>query len=160
MIHLIRNLYSVEVPSDAKKLIKIKYDFNGNYMLESICDKFKLKIPFDFKILGEVSKDEISFDVEPYVEIFNKGLAKRYVDYMRKWLLYRTPKESFRSLLQSKGIYFENPIQKPDVTCLRNEEGFCQCGEESVRDCRDLKWKWQESQKKVIKGKLIILEKL
>jgi len=81
----------------------------------------------------------------------NKSVAGRYFDY---------PQLSFYSLLQSKELYFVNPIEKPDVTCLRNEKGFCQCGEESVKDCRDMKWQWQQAESKVIKGKLVILKSI
>lgn len=60
----------------------------------------------DFKILGTVTATDISFDVEPYVERDSSISFKDYVG--DKWP-FPNPNGSFRSLLASKGLYFENP---------------------------------------------------
>ena len=108
-------LYCVEVPSDAKKLIKIKYDFNGNYMLESVCDKFKLKIPFDFKILGKspkitfyltsslmLKKSEYQINGTTQSILYRDYFYPNSDRYVSDW--FNDKDNSFRSLLQSKGI--------------------------------------------------------
>lgn len=42
-------------------------------------------------------------------------------------------------------------LEKPDLTCKRNEsKGNCQCGEESVKDCRELWLEWTEAEDSVI----------
>lgn len=58
------SLYYVEVPKELKKFLKIKFDFHGNYMLESNCNNFKLKIPFDFKILGTIDSEECNINID------------------------------------------------------------------------------------------------
>ena len=110
----------------------------------------------EFEILGEVTADKVSFDPIKFVNAYGNDKHLDLYGYEETTLKNRV--EQFYSLLYSNGLYFENPIEKPDVTCLRNEKGFCQCGEESVKDCRDIKWQWKEAESKVIKGKLVIIK--
>lgn len=157
MIHLIGNLYSVEVPSDYILKIEPRNEYisytsrEENLKFDGESQLNYVPIGFDFKIIGEVSKYEISFDVDPYVEELE---PVRYRDYLgnREWFAMKN--NSFRSLLQSKGIYFENPIEKLDVSDFDNGVGI-----EYDNFYRNVRL-WQESENKVIKGKLIILEKL
>lgn len=64
----------------------------------------------NYRVLGTVTKDEISFDCEPYVEkriVLGDTVFKDYSKGYPNWLY--EPARSFRSLLQSKGIHFVNP---------------------------------------------------
>lgn len=138
------SLIAVEVPKDAIKIKKFdlrEYDeegqgfslewlIKGNYFYDA-----KL-IDIDFEILGEVTADEITFDVEDILESTEMG----YTDYVsnKKGIGAR---KSFRSLLQSNGLYFVNP--------LNNDENLLR------EDCYV---DWQEAESKVIKGKLVILK--
>lgn len=117
----------------------------------------------DLEILGEVTADVITFDVEPYLEELtffemdeNKNV-KHFKDYnpLKKLLhdIYclKTTKESFYSLLQSNELYFVNPIEKPKGTDL-NSSFF-----EMQVDFNQEKL-FEEAESKVIKGKLVILK--
>lgn len=64
----------------------------------------------------------------------------------------RCKNESFRSLLQSNGIYFKNPISiKPLKSHYSQEDGSFQLFEDDFRE-------WQSYESKLIKGKIIILK--
>jgi len=70
-------------------------------------------VGFDFQLLGFVTKDEISFDVDPYVECFSRELG-HYRNYTIKAQITQTIKQnavdSFRSALASEEITFVNPF--------------------------------------------------
>lgn len=102
LIQILPNIYGVKVPSDANDF-KLFFEFGHTRVsYNNLAEK---KIPLteytfqnlvlnelvDFKILGTLTKDEISFDFE---EIF--GLD---------W-------DAFRSALP-EDIYFENPFEEP-----------------------------------------------
>ena len=96
----------------------------------------------DFELLGEATEDEISFDVEPYVDKFKN----KYVDYLHNWLLFSGKNESFRSLLQASGLNWANPFSNK-----------CEKETPPSQDFEHLK-QWQEAERKLIKGKLIFLK--
>lgn len=164
MTTLIENkLYCVEVPSDATefnidgKELYYKSNFEGFGevgRLRNIPD-----LSDDFKIIGEVSKDEISFDAEPYVEKtdspywYSRGFS--FIDYTNDSNCFTTSEESFLRLLQSKGVYFENPIKEPESRGVSEHYILGPTDEEALAYDE-----WQESENKLIKGKLIILDKL
>jgi len=168
MTHLIGNLYSVEVPSDATqwKIDTLKEDEEFEEMTILMFDNLEyIKLPSsDFKILGEVTKDKINF---PTAEFLRKVIEKQkdfykgeiidiedvtYYNYQNKKFDIEHQSDGFRSLLQSKEIYFENTIEKPKIKTISDRD--------SVSDNMLKFQQWQESENKVIKGKLIILEKL
>ena len=120
------NLIAVEVPKDATyiqvwihgigfktKLINRKSDdSNGFYHLETGLFRWK-----DFEILGEVTDTEISFECHDLVNqkyklsscTGNIGTsATKFFDYTKKDHSLSFSDESFRSLLQSNGLYFEH----------------------------------------------------
>jgi len=166
MTTLIENkLYCVEVPSDATEIQTWNHgigfktnmldrkpdDTNGFYHIET--GLFKMK---DFKILGEVDADTIYFDVEPYLE-YDKYLNKP-INYIQIDMVFKDKNESFRSLLQSKLIYFENPMGKLEICCSGRDCG-CMGMPTNISSMEELE-EWEEFENKVIKGKLIILDKL
>ena len=59
------------------------------------------------------------------------------------------------SLTPTKGMFVPcdregRVLTKPDTTCTREgSNGECQCGEEAVKDCRDLNRKWLEAERAV-----------
>jgi len=141
MIQLKEKLYCVEVPSDATEIYLNEFgsfiDYNSNNISRTLQLNF-----YANKILGEVTKDEINFCCYEIV--------KDYVVPLKDTKAFLISINSgcndfkFRSLLQSKGIYFENKL--------------CDYSEALKRHI--ISGEWQKQEDKKIKGKLIILEKL
>lgn len=112
-----------------------------------------------YKILGEVTKDKIGFDVEPYVETFGVTRFRwfGYKNYLLTNSAYqdftcKTKEELFYSLLEANGLYFENPEGESYPDRFAESDGTLQT----------LDWhrnKWKEFEDKLIRGKLLILEK-
>ena len=75
------DIIAVEVPAETKVC---DCDFICGYCKEL----WNLDPNFDYHKIGEATEDEISFDIEPYVE----------------------QNESFRSLLQASGLNWVNPF--------------------------------------------------
>jgi len=127
-------LFAVSVPDKAEiQFSKERIAFITDEGFETLNPKF------DFEILGTVTKDNIDFDVEPYVETHKN--AKRYLDYTAERKYFDYPEISFRSLLSSKGLFFENPYgdKEPNYLYRRN--------------------KWQQAQNNLIE-KLVIIKKV
>ena len=106
----------------------------------------------DFELIGEATEDEISFDVEPYVEkkhftsLFDGKPNFHYYNYVYPHYLCLDEKESFRSLLQASGLNWANPFSNK-----------CEKETPPSQDFEHLK-QWQEAERKLIKGKLIFLK--
>lgn len=114
------NLIAVEIPENAYDFewttnqSVIPYQPELSYYV--ICNKTGypqgegITIGFSFKILGEVTKEGIQFDVEPYIEKLR--WAKPYHDLFsivgvnKEDSVWWTdnPKESFQSLLQANNV--------------------------------------------------------
>lgn len=114
-------------------------------------DILRMSIPKGrYEILGEVTKDKIGFDVEPYVNCIsaNLGLWENY-NKVPNYLEYQTKskEESFYSLLAANRLYFENPVDK-----ISSKEFISLSIDEFNSE-------WQSFEEKLIHGKLLILEK-
>lgn len=134
MQHLIRNLYAVPVPGIVTELHVI------NYMQDSDAGKYR--------VIGHVTATEISFDVERYLESWNiSHVGKAFKCYTGKTEFYTCANKSFRSLLQSKELYFENPLKDAWDEACKWGHGGCTKNEHD------------EAAKKVVE-KLIIIEKV
>lgn len=114
------NLFAVEVPMDANNYItylsthgiwyysKISTSYSGLAF-----HKFDKSIG-EYKILGEATKHEITFDPESYVERYtNEHNQRKFIDYKKKTVLfekyvYYSEQDSFRSLLQSNVLKFKD----------------------------------------------------
>ena len=166
------NLIAVEVPKDAteiqiwnhgigfktKLIDRMPDDTNGFYHLETGLFRWK-----GFEILGEVTDTEISFDAEPYLEKDNSlGIGNFYKIYTEEFteshkVISSTNKnKSFRSLLQSNGLFFENPIGKAESCCSGRD---CGCMGQPINfSCKEEFEEWESYESKLIKGKLIILK--
>jgi hypothetical protein len=111
-----------------------------------------------YKIVGEVTKDNIGFDVEPYVDKYNNGAYRDYKDNYPFYPDFNTPnicltnEESFYSLLAANGLYFENPLDW-------EKKAYLFKGSENSWGQNDLD-RWQSFEDKLIKGKLLILERI
>jgi hypothetical protein len=112
--------------------------------------KGKKKYPNELKLLGPVTKDKIGFDVEPYLERLNDGSYADY-EYGGNILKIRTLNrwESFYSLLAANGRYFENPMKEPKDEDYPFYHNYL-CAKE----------RWQSFEDKLVKGKLLIIEKI
>lgn len=110
------NLIAVEVPGDAFDIKKMdnysmsfrhNKDYEGNAEFSSVVvlHHQDYKSGNSVKYLGEVTKEGVQFDVEPYVEIVNESL-NLYKDYTAfiGLFYYKTPQESFQSLLQVNNV--------------------------------------------------------
>lgn len=172
------DLIAVEVPKDATQIqvwnhgigfkaesIKSRAeDTNGFFHLHTGLGRW-----YGFKILGEVTEDSISFDVEPYVEkITINDQVRRYPNYCinsvttGRFSLWSSS-YSFRSLLQANGLSWVNEIEKPNKEYYIFEEHPELVGNPKEYDNEayenDLQ-EWQEAEIKKLKGKLIILKEI
>jgi len=113
LIQILPKIWGVKVPMDADNFhIAFGTDtfVSYNFDLIKIVDDKMVK----FKILGTVTKSEISFDASEVVDRHknckryicskNKGVAKRYYD---------SAEQSFRSALPDE-IYWENELEEPN----------------------------------------------
>lgn len=91
----------------------------------------------DFEKLGEVTVDSISNQLDHFLK------------YEWSWT-----EQDFRDLLQSNGIFFVNPIEKPNVNddYWRDANGF-------TDEYMDEMSRWQEAERKLVE-KVVILKPL
>lgn len=155
-------LWAVEVPEEADKIFsKIVWDIIGLWYSTEEKTDLAAKFDFDFEILGECTKEAISFDVEPYIQ----GIHEYEVNKM-----YYTKIEGFLSFLKSNGLFWDNPFGEniPELVpeCCDFVEydmyGFPECcccpipTAESHKKYDD----WTQAENSRIKGKIIILKQL
>lgn len=167
-IKLKENIFAVVVPKETIKCeIKNNVANTESLYLKAFKDENVYRfIPIEvkgvFELLGEVTADSISFDVEPYVnqnefdvETYDGILVAslRFWDYLEESFDLFDKDESFYSLLQSKVIYFVNPIEKPNVNddYWRDANGF-------TDEYMDEISRWQEAESKLVE-KVIILNR-
>lgn len=104
-------LYCVEVPKDAEDLQIITF-FDKNKAIMFVVNEpgyyetgFRPIGKEDLEILGTIDSEEISFDVEPYLEIHRKHFGiKVFKTYEGIVQGTDDKREAFCSLLQSHGI--------------------------------------------------------
>jgi hypothetical protein len=111
MTQLIDNIYAVEVPIEAKNITiddgDLIYEYLGFYELQNVYNIESIHlINLDDTLLGTVTPDAIDFDCEPYIDM---GAVLGFKNYNCKLFentgsSYRSPIDSFRSLLTSKGL--------------------------------------------------------
>lgn len=139
----------ISVPKDAHNFRKAFSEFCHPTLLYEIFEtNLQVKsFDFDFEILGTVTKDTIDFDCEGIGCKKEKPEYKqeqKYSDYdqmISDWLNDTRP--TFRSLLQSLGIYFENPLGE-EPSCINNDVWYSY-------------ERWEDAQSKVI-DKAVILK--
>lgn len=131
MIQLLENIYAVPVELNI-----------GKYKV------YGMELGFDFEILGTVTKDTIDFDVIPYCIADDGGLGLK--DHTDNSMILFDEIQSFRSLLTSKGILFENPYPKPTCDCLT---------EYDREGCDEKCYKYINSRNGVVE-KIVIIKKL
>lgn len=127
-------LIAVEVPKETKIC---DCDFICGYCREL----FNLDPNFDYHKIGEATEDEISFDVEPYVdqnefdvENYNGLLVgvTKFWDYKDESFYLIDKDESFRSLLQASGLNWINEYQNDwDELCTWGHGDFSKDGKTS-----------------------------
>ena len=86
------------------------------------------------------------FTLEMYEQL---DCVHRFQDVVYKWAKFLGQKPSLGMFVpcDEEG----NILEEPDLTCKRPiSNGICQCGEESVKDCRDLWYKYQQALSRVI----------
>lgn len=161
-INLTENIFAVVVPKESYQFEKENVtDENWHQLIYHIdnddeesgfygeCEANQVDIGFDFEILGEVTADEISFDVTPYLKDSGKYYdGQLYYCFGEESDKVARDWEAFESLLQSKEIYFVNPM-----------------GDKSKWVAPDgVKWEdyekqWQEAERKVVE-KVVIIKKV
>jgi hypothetical protein len=150
------NLLAADFPANALNFKTASIDTNWIfYTLEGLVKKTLLP-KGNYKILGEVTKDKIGFDVEPYLDsnIISMYGVKDYKDYIDSGNRYQQSSKSFYSLLAANGIYFYNPMEKPDLSDANGRQY-----DKSINE--DNEWaKYRSFEDNLIKGKLLIIEKI
>lgn len=108
----------------------------------------------NFEILGIVTKDVISFDVDPYVEskTFDDSLPLNLI-YKRMnggWTAFK--EDAFHSLLFANDIFVKNPYGEkyPTFAMLSLEPEY-------IERCNETCRKWQQAEDNLVK-KLLILK--
>lgn len=107
------NLIAVEVPEDA---INSRFYIEGTLFVDTpdkraiIVDNFSGS---SYSILGEITKEGIQFDVEPYIGIHIVNKTKYYYNYLPFEGMdfrdiidnsFKTSQKSFQSLLQANNV--------------------------------------------------------
>lgn len=162
LIEILQNVYGVKVPSDANELEFICLE--SKYLrLKTNSEYQNIKLPFgtleNIKILGTLTKNEISFDASEVVDCYSKplGLYKNYkVDTGYVEHLYNS-EQSFRSALPDE-IYFENPFEEPIYTTDHSDDCYCALCEKETKRCSDLQHQRKTTQENIT-HKLLILQK-
>lgn len=151
------DIIAVEVPKESTNL-----SIGSEGFCLYFTHELKLKhIDLSFgklELLGEATEDEISFDVEPYVDknhfisMFDGQETFNYKNYLFTHYSCLDSKESFRSLLQSSGLNWVNEYQNDwDELCTSGHGDFSKDGKTSSA-------LYFEDESKRIKGKLIFLK--
>lgn len=138
MIKLTDTLISVEVPVEAKDFKISPLEIGMNYLeYPDRTGCTKLPIPKgEYAIVGTVTKNTIDFEPEPYVEGNGMGCYNNYKGFPDNKFTELDPHDSFRSLLESKGLHFR-PFK---IYCGITKE-------------------WNE-QEPTVKGKIVIIKKV
>lgn len=150
-----KDTYVIPVPLDANNCfidtINHLNIVDGNFETVGV-DHIPLP-PGNWQILGEVSKDSISFDVSNLVE--NDG--SNFLDYIpfrgHLWNYFDNQNDSFYSLLAANGVYFVNPMAKPKEDDYMPNDDF-------TKKQQDNYWQaynhWQSFEDKLVEKVLII----
>jgi len=105
-----------------------------------------------YNLVGEITHESISFDCEAYVEKDEDQLIHKYRYYINKGQRTHDKDVSFRSLLQSKGLYWDNPYGKKYPWVYDEDAG-------TERESLAHNWSAAEASKLTKEQKLIIIEK-
>lgn len=154
MTDLGNGLFAVGVPEDAEKIELTNYGLLWEIGADWDSLHFMQDVNSNFKILGTVTKDNIDFDVDTYVECEN-GRFKNY--QTKDAFIVLTSELSFRSLLASKELYFENPYGDPphNIGLLHTYATGHSLMDASFKPAI----KWQQAQNNLIE-KLVIIKKV
>lgn len=159
LTHLKDNLYGIEIPADILGEIQV-----GKFLSKNIIRYVRAGQPSNiifyseelpegnWKILGTASKDKISFDVD---EIIPDGDGVYFINYLTGLRAFNNKIESFYSLLNSKGYYWENPMGEKPVCNPK-----CKCNEEAKFACQGDDAYWHEYEKKLLSGIILLIEKV
>lgn len=156
LTHLNKGYYSAEVPEGAidwkisgTNYLCFKEPYYNDSRKTYEWQAYPPRLEGNWEIIGTVTKDEISFDVEGVAESNNNGF-KNYERIPNEFSpSFDSKEQSFRSLLSSKGVYFENPYGKIEPV-------MSMCAD--LEHCKEERAKWQSAQQKVI-SKAVIIKK-
>lgn len=100
------NLIAVEVSEDA---VNCRFYIEGTLFVDLPNEKAKIIGNFsggNYTILGEVTKEGVQFDVEPYLEFINgvNDIGFRNYQIITMCATCKTARESFQSLLQANNV--------------------------------------------------------
>lgn len=147
MTELTPKLFAIEVPNHiASESIFI----DENNLLDSWNPHYKggCQLPEgQWKLIGTIDKDGMDFDCKTFVHWFATEIGNIYYKDYRinvNGYPFSNPADAFRSLLASKNLHWENPICK----------SFPKGAEIAT------KYEWEKCENALIKGKLVIIEKL
>lgn len=166
LTQLLPTIYAIRVPVEARRLfishlnyLCAEYKDKGYSWKEILIDE---PLGGKWRIIGTVSADTIDFDCEPYVEYNDLHYSREksqimplFKCYEGKYSATTNKDESFRSLLNSKGARWVNPYPKPIAPFQYSimEEGLHERYKEKLSQ-------WQAAEQFLIKGKLVVLERI
>ena len=109
MKEFLPNIYAVEVPKDAQKIMIEDYETHQYFSYEHECLDLTLKssesLPEGkYEILGTITPTEIDFDVEPYLDGHYNFGKKYFKVYESEETFCPYKNTSFRSALTAAGI--------------------------------------------------------
>ena len=151
------NLFSVEVAPDASNYRFGDYVFGEKIYPNDLCYDTEENVwnlgnailhEGNYKILGEVIKDKRGFDISKLKEV---ALTIQESNS----LLGKNDKIDFYKLLADNGLYFVNNHYKPEDVLLSIE--YMPFDSPLAHTMRK---EWQLFEDKLIKGKLLIIEKI
>jgi len=131
MTHLTPNLAAVQVPEEAQDAY-IDYGFLIYNLGEDPPYEYTEPLVGNYRFLGLCTSSGPEFDAEAYVQLFAITRLSQYgwKDYVLSKegfdsFTCGTAKESFLTLMQSAGCYFENPLgNDPDEILKYSPEKY------------------------------------
>ena len=160
---ILPNIYGVKVPSEIE-LFHIRWLDNQilGYKKDYVFWESDIFLDGNWKILGTLTKDEISFDASEYVESTEIDIEQydgilvatpRFWDYELESFSCSSSDDSFRSALPEE-IYFENTFEEPESL-----KGYYETDSEGMKQESILRKQYKTAQENITE-KLLILQKL
>ncbi len=130
---------------------------------------YKEQVDFPFTIIGEITNDTCDFDCSSFVSWSGRktpdtDYEELFKDYNNKGKTFYTAIDSFRSLLESVGLYWSNNLVKPTPDYLtfsspENSQSFID-EMETIYHEKMSEWQSKESNKLRTDQKILIIQKV
>lgn len=155
MIEITPELWAIEVPN---YIAFVSIFIDENNLLDSWNPHYKggCQLPEGkWKLIGSIDADEMDF--YPNRLIIENWDYSQYLNYAREVPINKplTSEDLFRLWLASKNLHWVNPLGKvePQIT---DPDISSQYYSAQLHEA----YKWQQAEKAIIKGKLVIIQKM